>query len=72
MVLGHWIQNRSIDQAAGALKELAKLLPDRAERIVGERTEVVPSPMSAMQTCCWFVLAQVFRPMAWCETARAT
>ena len=42
MVLGHWIQNRSIDQAAGALKELAKLLPDRAERIVGERTEVVP------------------------------
>jgi P-type Cu2+ transporter len=42
MLLGHWIQNRSIAQAAGALKELAKLLPDSAERIVGERTEVVP------------------------------
>jgi Cu2+-exporting ATPase len=42
MVLGHWIQNRSIAQAEGALKELGKLLPDNAERFVGERTEVVP------------------------------
>ncbi|HYS56505.1 MAG TPA: heavy metal translocating P-type ATPase, partial [Thermoanaerobaculia bacterium] len=41
MVLGHWIEMRSIAQAEGALKELAKLLPDNAERIVGERTEVV-------------------------------
>jgi P-type Cu2+ transporter len=41
MVLGHWIEMRSIAQAEGALKELAKLLPDSAERIVGERTEVV-------------------------------
>jgi Cu2+-exporting ATPase len=41
MVLGHWIEMRSIAQAEGALKELAKLLPDNAERIVGERTEAV-------------------------------
>jgi P-type Cu2+ transporter len=41
MVLGHWIEMRSISQAQGALKELAKLLPDSAERIVGERTETV-------------------------------
>jgi len=35
MVLGHWIQMRSTSQAQGALKELAKLLPDTAVRIVG-------------------------------------
>ena len=42
MVLGHWIEMRSINQAQGALKELAKLLPDVAVRVVGETTEEVP------------------------------
>jgi P-type Cu2+ transporter len=42
MLLGHWIEMRSIFQAQGALKELAKLLPSTAERIVGDRTEEVP------------------------------
>ncbi|MGH7558407.1 MAG: heavy metal translocating P-type ATPase [Gemmatimonadota bacterium] len=42
MLLGHWIEMRSIFQAQGALKELAKLLPATAERLVGERTEEVP------------------------------
>ena len=42
MVLGHWIEMRSISQAQGALRELARLLPDTATRVVGERTEVVP------------------------------
>jgi Cu2+-exporting ATPase len=41
MVLGHWVEMRSISQAQGALKELAKLLPDIAVRIAGERTEEV-------------------------------
>jgi len=41
MVLGHWVEMRSISQAQGALKELAKLLPDTAVRVVGERTEEV-------------------------------
>jgi len=41
MLLGHWIQTRSIMQAQGALKELARLLPDRAVRIVEDRTEEV-------------------------------
>jgi Cu2+-exporting ATPase len=41
MILGHWIEMRSIFQAQGALKELAKLLPDTAFRIAGERTETV-------------------------------
>ena len=42
MLLGHWIEMRSISQAEGALKELAKLLPSTAERIVGDRSEEVP------------------------------
>jgi len=42
MVLGHWVEMRSISQAQGALKELAKLLPDTAVRIAGDRLETVP------------------------------
>jgi Cu2+-exporting ATPase len=42
MLLGHWIEMKSIAQAQGALKELAKLLPDTATRIVGDDTEDVP------------------------------
>jgi Cu2+-exporting ATPase len=42
MVLGHWIEMRSIAQAQGALKELARLLPDTALRVVGDRTDAVP------------------------------
>jgi P-type Cu2+ transporter len=42
MVLGHWIEMRSISQAQGALRELARLLPDTAIRIVDTRTEAVP------------------------------
>jgi P-type Cu2+ transporter len=41
MLLGHWIQNRSIAQARGALNELAKLLPDTAVRVVGDQTVTV-------------------------------
>ena len=33
MLLGHWIEMRSISQAQGALKELAKLLPDTALKL---------------------------------------
>lgn len=33
MLLGHWIEMRSIRQASGALSALAKLMPDTAERI---------------------------------------
>ncbi len=42
MLLGHWIEMRSINQAQGALKELAKLLPNVATRVEGDRTEEVP------------------------------
>jgi Cu2+-exporting ATPase len=42
MLLGHWIEMRSIAQAQGALNELAKLLPSTAIRITGDRTEEIP------------------------------
>ena len=43
MLLGHWLEMRSVRQASGALNELAKLMPDTAERIYhGEMTETVP------------------------------
>lgn len=34
MLLGHWLEMRSIAQAHGALGELAKLLPDKATRVL--------------------------------------
>jgi Cu2+-exporting ATPase len=33
MLLGHWLEMRSVRQASGALNELAKLMPDKAELI---------------------------------------
>jgi P-type Cu2+ transporter len=42
MLLGHWIEMRSISQAQGALAELAKLLPDTARRITDDGEEEVP------------------------------
>jgi Cu2+-exporting ATPase len=43
MLLGHWLEMRSVRQASGALNELAKLMPDTAERIHhGDATETVP------------------------------
>ncbi len=43
MLLGHWIEMRSISQAEGALKELAKLLPDKALRLTDDdQTEEIP------------------------------
>jgi P-type Cu2+ transporter len=41
MLAGHWVEMRSINQAQGALKELAKLLPDKALRLKNGETEEV-------------------------------
>lgn len=41
MLLGHWIEMKSVQGAQGALKELAKLLPDKAEVIRGNATVVI-------------------------------
>jgi P-type Cu2+ transporter len=42
MLLGHWLEMRSIAQARGALAALAELLPDTAERVTASGTEEVP------------------------------
>lgn len=42
MLLGHWMEMRSIGQARGALVALAELLPDSAELVTDEGTETVP------------------------------
>ena len=36
MLLGHWLEMRSVRQASGALNELAKLMPDTAELITAD------------------------------------
>lgn len=41
MLLGHWMEMRSIGQARGALQALAELLPDEAERVEGEEVRTV-------------------------------
>ncbi len=41
MLLGHWIEMRAVSRASSALAELARLLPDTAERVVDGRTEEV-------------------------------
>ena len=44
MLLGHWLEMRSVRQASGALNELAKLMPDTADRIAADGTvEQVPA-----------------------------
>ena len=42
MLLGHWMEMRAISSASGALRELARLMPDRAERITNDHVETVP------------------------------
>ena len=48
MLLGHWIEMRSLAQTTSALDSLAALLPDEAERVVGDSVETVsPSELRA-------------------------
>src|SRR5680860_12817 len=47
MLLGHWIEMRSLAQTSTALESLAALLPDEAERIDGDQTVIVsPSDLA--------------------------
>ena len=48
MLLGHWIEMRSVRQASGALNELAKLMPDTAER-VGADGDIEEVPVSELR-----------------------
>ncbi|HLO35926.1 MAG TPA: HAD-IC family P-type ATPase, partial [Candidatus Deferrimicrobium sp.] len=43
MLLGHWLEMRSIAQAQGALNALAALLPDTAERVVAGEGDALES-----------------------------
>ena len=46
MLLGHWIEMRSLAQTSSALDSLAALLPDEAERVEGNATvTVAPSDL---------------------------
>ena len=36
MLLGHWLEMRSVRQASGALNELARLMPDTAELVLAD------------------------------------
>nr|WP_108249134.1 heavy metal translocating P-type ATPase [Planctomonas deserti] len=42
MLLGHWIEMRSLAQTSSALDSLAALLPDEAERVEGDEVVIVP------------------------------
>lgn len=42
MLLGHWLEMRAIGRARGALQELARLMPDLAERVRDGGVETVP------------------------------
>nr|WP_204366220.1 heavy metal translocating P-type ATPase [Haloterrigena salina] len=44
MLLGHWIEMRSVRRASSALDELAKLMPDTAERITDDGESAGPRP----------------------------
>ncbi|MCW4459195.1 heavy metal translocating P-type ATPase [Microbacterium sp. MPKO10] len=41
MLLGHWIEMRSLAQTSSALDSLAALLPDEAERVTGDAVETI-------------------------------
>ncbi|NHI16296.1 copper-translocating P-type ATPase [Microbacterium excoecariae] len=41
MLLGHWVEMRSLAQTSSALDSLATLLPDEAERVEGEETVTI-------------------------------
>src|SRR3990167_4282960 len=42
MLLGHWLEMRAVRGAQGALKELARLLPDTADVLHGSTIKTVP------------------------------
>ena len=49
MLLGHWIEMRSVRQASGALNTLAKLMPDTAEHIMPDDS-IHTMPVSSLKT----------------------
>ncbi|RPI26230.1 MAG: heavy metal translocating P-type ATPase, partial [Chloroflexota bacterium] len=48
MLLGHWLEMRSVRQASGALNELARLMPDTAERILPDG-KIEQTPVNSLR-----------------------
>ena len=49
MLLGHWIEMRSVRQASGALNELSKMMPDTAEHIMPDGS-IHTMPATSLKT----------------------
>ncbi len=73
MLLGHWLEMRSIAQAQGALAALAALLPDTAERVTATGVERRPGGATwPSVTSSWSGRAPGSRPTAPSWTAPPT
>ena len=73
MVLGHWIEMRSISQAQGALARAGEAAARHcAAHRRRPRRRRSPSAICAKATWCWCGRARASRPTASCRTARAT
>ena len=72
MLLGHWLEMRSIAQARGALAALAELLPDTAERVRRRRDRGrAPLGRSQSATSCSCARAAASPPTATVEEGSA-
>jgi len=49
MLLGHWIEMRSVISASKALDELVKLMPEEAH-VIHENGETMDMPVSSLKT----------------------
>jgi P-type Cu2+ transporter len=72
MLLGHWIEMRSVDTARGALQELAKLLPDTATRVTDDGEETVPVTELQAGDLLLVRPGKASPPTGSCAAARAT
>ena len=54
MLLGHWLEMRSVRQASGALDELAKLMPDTAESIRADGSTRKSASTNCSPATIWY------------------
>ena len=72
MLLGHWIEMRSLAQTSSALDSLAALLPDEAERVEGDGSSRSPRPICGWATSSSCGPAAACPPTARSSTAQPT
>ena len=64
MLLGHWIEMRSVMGASGALESLVRMMPSEAHRLRADgSTEDVTIDQLARATRCWSNRVSACRPM---------